>query len=253
MGYLEILRTVPNALRAMCAAVALVMSVAAAIGTTGRMAAAADPQASVQLAYAVPGPSNAVGTPVYPAPFARAAFRVVDVDLFPKWHDTIKRADLQSSDATTASIAPERAGQARDLFNRIVERVATRSGFDRLTAANDLVDAIPYRTDQELYGVSDYWATPVEMLAAGGGDCEDHAIAKLAALKHAGVSAEKLRLVVGIDTGTGKAHAIAVVELDGIAYVLDGRTNRVIAWDSAELRFKPLYAAGFHKAWIYRS
>ncbi|MHB1219705.1 MAG: transglutaminase-like cysteine peptidase [Alphaproteobacteria bacterium] len=218
-----------------------------------RATAAAESQTPLQLAYAVPGPSNAAGIPAYPTPFARAAFRTVNAELFPKWHDAIKRTDLQLSDASTASIAPERAGQARGVFNRIVEQVAMKSGFDRLMAANDLIDAVPYRTDQEVYGVSDYWATPVEMLAAAGGDCEDHAIAKLVALKQAGISEDKLRLVVGIDTATGKAHAMAVVELDGVAYALDGRTNRVVAWGGGKLGFKPLYAAGFHKAWIYRS
>jgi len=146
-----------------------------------------------------------------------------------------------------------RAAKVRDAFNRVVEQAAAQSGFDMLVTTNTLINAVPYRTDQEVYGVSDYWATPVEMLAAGGGDCEDHAIAKLAVLKRAGVSADSLRLVVGIDTATGKAHAMAAVELDGTAYVLDGRTNRVVAWGAAELHFKPLYAAGFSKAWIYRS
>lgn len=253
MGCLEIIRGTQNALRTARAAIIPLLVVTVSIGVMARMAAAADSQRPVQLAYAVQGPSNAAGIPAYPTPFARAAFRTVNAELFPKWHDAIRRADLQLSGASTVSIAPERAGQARDLFNRIVEQVATRSGFDRLTAANDLIDAVPYRTDQEIYGVSDYWATPVEMLVGGGGDCEDHAIAKLAVLKQAGVSEDSLRLVVGIDTATGKAHAMAVVELDGVAYALDGRTNRIVAWGGAELRFKPLYAAGFRKAWIYRS
>lgn len=250
MGRLEITCGTTNALRA---TVACMVLVAATLGAMPRVATAADSQPLVQLAYAVPNPVNTTSAPAYPTPFARTTFRAADAGLFPKWYAAVTRTDLQLNGVSPASMSDDRAAKVRAVFNRIVERVATQSGFDMLVATNKLINAVPYRTDQEVYGVSDHWATPVEMLAAGGGDCEDHAIAKLAALKQAGVSADKLRLVVGIDTATGKAHAMAVVELDGMAYVLDGRTNRVITWGAAELHFKPLYAAGFHKVWIYRS
>lgn len=250
MGHLDIASGTPNALRT---AVACVAMVATTLGALPRVAAAADSRPAVQLAYAVPGPVAVTSAPAYPTPFARAAFRAVDAELFPKWHAAVARTDLQLNGVSPASMSAGQAATIRDAFNRIVEQAAAQSGLDLLVAANKLINAVPYRTDQEIYGVSDYWATPIEMLAAGGGDCEDHAIAKLAVLKRAGVSADRLRLVVGIDTATGKAHAMAVTELDGIAYVLDGRTNRVVAWGGPELHFKPLYAAGFRGAWIYRS
>lgn len=249
MARLEIIRALPKTLSTIVACTLVALTICAA----NRTAAAADSQPPAQLAYAVPGPANAAGIPAYPTPFARAGFRTVDAELFPKWHGAITRASLQLNGASPLSIPADHAANARDAFNRIVEQVAAQSGFDMLIAANALINAVPYRTDQEIYGVSDYWATPVEMLAMGGGDCEDHAIAKLAALKQAGVPEDRLRLVVGIDTANGKAHAMAVVELGGIAYALDGRANRVAVWSDAEAHFRPLYAAGFRKAWIYRS
>ncbi len=228
--------------------VALCAAFFCALLTATRMTAAADAPPA-QLAYAVPGP--AVNT--YSAPIARTLFRAVDTDLFPKWHSAITRTDAQLRGAVPASVSTAQAAKVRDNFDRMVARVAAQSGLDMLVTANELINAVPYRTDQEVYGVSDYWATPVEMLAANGGDCEDHAIAKLAVLRQAGVSSDKLRLVVGVDTLTGKAHAMAAAELDGVTYALDGRTNRVVEWNNTDLHFKPLYAAGFHKAWIYRS
>lgn len=33
-----------------------------------------------------------------------------------------------------------------------------------------------YATDNQLYGVDDYWATPAETIAKGAGDCEDFAL-----------------------------------------------------------------------------
>lgn len=53
---------------------------------------------------------------------------------------------------------------------------------------------IIFVNDVDLYGVKDYWATPVEFLSRGAGDCEDFAIAKYFSLKIMGVSEEKLRI-----------------------------------------------------------
>ncbi len=53
---------------------------------------------------------------------------------------------------------------------------------------------IIFVNDADLYGVKDYWATPVEFLSRGAGDCEDFAIAKYFSLKMMGVSEEKLRI-----------------------------------------------------------
>ena len=53
---------------------------------------------------------------------------------------------------------------------------------------------IVFSNDIDIYGVNDYWATPVEFLSRGTGDCEDYAIAKYFSLKILGVSEEKLRI-----------------------------------------------------------
>lgn len=48
--------------------------------------------------------------------------------------------------------------------------------------------------DQTNWGQNDYWATPIEALMRGAGDCEDYAIAKYFSLKFMGVPVEKLRI-----------------------------------------------------------
>jgi predicted transglutaminase-like cysteine proteinase len=48
--------------------------------------------------------------------------------------------------------------------------------------------------DSDIWGKQDYWATPLEVLGRGQGDCEDFAIAKYVTLKLLGVPSEKLRL-----------------------------------------------------------
>ena len=53
---------------------------------------------------------------------------------------------------------------------------------------------IVYRSDQELWGSEDHWATPLEALGRAGGDCEDYSIAKYASLRMLGIPDSRLRL-----------------------------------------------------------
>lgn len=49
--------------------------------------------------------------------------------------------------------------------------------------------------DITIWGKTDYWATPLESLAKGAGDCEDYVIGKYFSLLRLGVAPDKLRLV----------------------------------------------------------
>ncbi len=53
---------------------------------------------------------------------------------------------------------------------------------------------IIFKEDSNIYGVIDYWATPLESMGLGYGDCEDYALAKYLSLLHLGVPDEKLRI-----------------------------------------------------------
>lgn len=64
----------------------------------------------------------------------------------------------------------------------------------KLERVNRFFNRIPGVTDQSNWGQRDYWATPVELLASNGGDCEDYALAKYFTLKAAGVPTERLRI-----------------------------------------------------------
>lgn len=54
---------------------------------------------------------------------------------------------------------------------------------------------IYFREDTEVWGQIDYWASPLETIARGQGDCEDYAIAKYFSLLASGVAPGRLRLV----------------------------------------------------------
>jgi predicted transglutaminase-like cysteine proteinase len=66
---------------------------------------------------------------------------------------------------------------------------------EKLKRINDFFNAkITFDDDMAIWGVSDYWATPLESLGKGRGDCEDYAIAKYAILRALDIPDEKLKL-----------------------------------------------------------
>lgn len=67
---------------------------------------------------------------------------------------------------------------------------------ERLSRINTFFNRrLRFDDDIQVWKEADYWATPLETLARGAGDCEDFAIAKYASLLAAGVPSERLRLI----------------------------------------------------------
>lgn len=62
--------------------------------------------------------------------------------------------------------------------------------------------------DIDLWNKKDYWATPLEMLSIGGGDCEDYSIAKYFTLKELGVDEDKLRITYVKAKELNQAHMV---------------------------------------------
>jgi predicted transglutaminase-like cysteine proteinase len=78
----------------------------------------------------------------------------------------------------------------------VVETRSLRSNEDKLRRVNDFFNRrIQFADDAQVWGQSDYWATPMETLATGKADCEDFTIAKYFSLREAGIPDEQLRLV----------------------------------------------------------
>jgi predicted transglutaminase-like cysteine proteinase len=73
-----------------------------------------------------------------------------------------------------------------------------------LRFVNDLLNRVPQAEDSVHWGQEDYWATPAELIAGNGGDCEDFVIAKYFALRESGIPAEKLRLTYVKSFQSGK-------------------------------------------------
>ncbi|QLG89640.1 transglutaminase-like cysteine peptidase [Chitinibacter bivalviorum] len=82
----------------------------------------------------------------------------------------------------------------------------------KLAKVNDFFnETITFAPDQQVWGVEDYWATPVEFLVRGAGDCEDFAIAKYFSLLALGVPENKLRITYVQASGHGPTNLAHMV------------------------------------------
>jgi predicted transglutaminase-like cysteine proteinase len=78
----------------------------------------------------------------------------------------------------------------------MIQSAVSSTTREQLLAVNDFFnERVRWTTDQALFGQSDYWATPLEILGRSAGDCEDFSIAKYVSLLALGVPAGSLRLV----------------------------------------------------------
>lgn len=67
---------------------------------------------------------------------------------------------------------------------------------DKLRRVNEFFNRkIQFVDDIQVWGQTDYWATPIETLAKAKGDCEDFTIAKYFTLLDAGMPNDQLRLI----------------------------------------------------------
>lgn len=81
-------------------------------------------------------------------------------------------------------------------------------GVNGLALVNGFFNQVPYINDIAHWRVDDYWATPTEMLASFGGDCEDYSISKYLSLKDIGVPIDKLRITYVRAVNLGESHMV---------------------------------------------
>ena len=65
-----------------------------------------------------------------------------------------------------------------------------------------------FTDDIRLWRANDYWATPIEALVKGAGDCEDYSIAKYFTLRRLGIPSEKLRITYVKALRQNQAHMV---------------------------------------------
>lgn len=79
---------------------------------------------------------------------------------------------------------------------RLIEIGRDQPVDERLERANQFINSrTQFESDFQIWQAQDYWATPLETLGIGRGDCEDFAIAKFVSLVALGIPQDHLRLI----------------------------------------------------------
>ncbi len=184
--------------------------------------------------------------PVVAAPLSavlgRAVVYTTGVEAVPKWKRLLERLErewprYEACLARAEACPSPRAVAWRDLLRRLADRPRAV----QVVEVDRFANALPYRTDPEVWGRSDYWATPFEFLARSG-DCEDYAIAKYVSLRLLGVPARDMRLIVLQDTRRDIPHAVLEVRVDGRDLLLDNLSERPRPAETVPY-YRPYYAA----------
>ncbi len=94
---------------------------------------------------------------------------------------------------------------------------------------------IRFADDSVVWSQADYWATPLETMARGAGDCEDFVFAKYFTLRELGVPEDRLRMtyvraqVGGAGSSVSQAHMVLSYypSPDAVPLVLDNLITEI--------------------------
>lgn len=152
-----------------------------------------------------------------------------------------------------ALYGPLGAGQGRiDAWQRLLATQRQIPEAEQLNVVNLFFNhQLRYQEDIDLWHEVDYWATPVQSLWKGAGDCEDYAIAKYFSLRHLGVPGDKLRITYVKALRQNRAHMVLTYYAtpDAMPLVLDSLVD-TIQPASQRTDLLPVYAFNGEGLWL---
>ncbi len=136
-------------------------------------------------------------------------------------------------------------------WENLMRREWSSSDREKLEKVNSFINKIPYREDIDVWGVRDYWATPVEFLGRGAGDCEDYAIAKYFTLKAMRIPEEKLRITYVKSLQVGKTHMVLTyADKPGDEPLVLDNLNKSIRPASERSDLMPIFSFNGTELWM---
>ncbi len=170
--------------------------------------------------------------------FGHASVSYQDIKAFTKWSDVLQRqAKIDSTDRVVA-------------WQEFLDSIRDKSKDEQIAAVNDYVNALPYITDMDNYGVEDHWATVEDFLEHNGGDCEDYALAKYFSLIELGFTPDQMRLVILYDADKNADHAVLAMTHNDKIEILDNQYSSVRDAQTIS-NYKPIYAISQEQWWRY--
>ncbi len=139
-------------------------------------------------------------------------------------------------------------------WNSTYKKLQNAQKIDMLRGINGFINKVPSKSDKNLYGKEEYWATPKEFFTKFAGDCEDYAFAKYFALKYFQWPEESLWVLLVFDKVHKTPHAVLAVRLDEKLYILDNLAkpqHKLLDESEYQNKILPLFALSSKGVWIF--
>lgn len=136
-------------------------------------------------------------------------------------------------------------------WQRLVRENQTLSKDEKLIRVNRFFNQVRFISDQEHWNREDYWATPLEMLATNGADCEDYSIAKYFTLRELGIADEQLKITYVKALQLNQAHMVLAYypEPGAEPLILDNLINDILP-ASERPDLAPVYSFNGEGLWL---
>lgn len=158
-------------------------------------------------------------------------------------------------DEQTLSLAEKKYGpDARKRLRAwalLIREDQSTTDLEKLERVNAFFNQIHFIDDIFHWKIKDYWATPVEMLASNGGDCEDYSIAKYFTLKLMGVSERKLNMTYVKALDLNQAHMVLTYYAKpGVEPLVLDNIDQKIKQASLRKDLLPVYSFNGTNLWL---
>lgn len=140
-------------------------------------------------------------------------------------------------------------------WRAIIDNNQAASDWVKINRVNHFFNSqIKYQDDLPLWGKKDYWASPVETIGRGMGDCEDYAIAKFFSLTALGVPESKLRLMYVRQLTLNQPHMVLIYfeDIKAMPLVLDNFNPKILPANKRP-DLKPIYSFNGQGLWMSKA
>ena len=125
---------------------------------------------------------------------------------------------------------------------------------EKLYQVNRFFNRFEFVDDLKHWRQPDYWATPIEFIATGAGDCEDYSIAKYFSLIELGIPESQLRLMYVTALELNQPHMVLAYypSPTSVPLVLDNINRRILPANQRR-DLAPVYSFNGDGLWAAKS
>ena len=139
-------------------------------------------------------------------------------------------------------------------WQELIREDSSVSDIEKLERTNTFFNQLQFVDDSIQWQKSDYWATPIEFLSTGAGDCEDFSLAKYFTLKALGVAETKLNMTYVKALQLNQAHMVVTyyASPNAIPLVLDNLVAEILPATKRK-DLLPVYSFNGLGLWLAKS